>query len=241
MVQLLLWQVEESQPALRLCEAGGNAGPVAPLAAETLIARLRARGLPAFERIETHRNQHVMLSWVPGRRLRVHEGYADAPDGVLRAIVRFVTPGTRRAVRIEARRVFLEFPADEYAPPAKPHRPPRLRPGDAPALVELRRLHDEFNRTHFEGRLGEVPIQISGRMRTRLGELRLDHKTGRPVWIGISRRHLRRDGWTSVRETLLHEMVHQWQAETSRPVDHGREFRRKAKEVGITPRAVRPD
>jgi hypothetical protein len=41
-----------------------------------------------------------------------------------------------------------------------------------------------------------------------------------------------------VEETLLHEMVHQWQAETGQPVDHGRAFRRKAREVGITPRAV---
>jgi hypothetical protein len=35
--------------------------------------------------------------------------------------------------------------------------------------------------------------------------------------------------------------VHQWQAETGRPVDHGTEFRRKARQVGITPRTVRPD
>jgi hypothetical protein len=76
-------------------------------------------------------------------------------------------------------------------------------------------------------------------MRQRLGELRMERKTGRPVHIGISRRHIRRDGWTSVEETLLHEMVHQWQAETGRPVDHGPEFRRKAREVGITPRAVK--
>jgi hypothetical protein len=34
-------------------------------------------------------------------------------------------------------------------------------------------------------------------------------------------------------------MVHQWQAETGRPVDHGREFRRKARELGIEPLARR--
>jgi hypothetical protein len=42
-----------------------------------------------------------------------------------------------------------------------------------------------------------------------------------------------------VLDTLLHEMVHQWQDETGRPVDHGREFRRKAREVGIEPTAVK--
>jgi hypothetical protein len=207
-----------------------------------LEERLVRLGLPPFPRFETHRNQLVMLSWIPERRLRVHEGYAHAPDPVLRAIVRFVTPGTRRALRLEARRVFLGFPAEEHAPAeAKRPQPERPRPGDAGALVELRRLHEALNREHFGGRLHEISIRLSGRMRTRLGELRMERKTGRPIYIGISRRHLRRDGWTRVRETLLHEMVHQWQAETDRPVDHGTEFREKARAVGITPRAVRTD
>ena len=34
-------------------------------------------------------------------------------------------------------------------------------------------------------------------------------------------------------------MVHQWQAETGLPVDHGPGFRRKAREVGIEPQARR--
>ena len=66
----------------------------------------------------------------------------------------------------------------------------------------------------------------------------LDRETGRPTEIGISRRHLRH-GWAEVEETVLHEMVHQWQAETGRPVDHGAGFRRKAREVGIGARARR--
>lgn len=202
--------------------------------------RLLRLGLPPFPRIDTHRNHLVMLSWTPGRRLRVHEGYAFAPDEVLEAIVRFVRPGTRRAVRLEARRIFLAFPAEEHAPaPTAEVRPPRQRSEDAGLLAELRRLHTEFNRTHFAGRLTEIPIVLSSRMRRRLGELRMERKTGRAVHIGISRQHLRRDGWRGVRETLLHEMVHQWQAETGQPVDHGAEFRRMARAVGITPRAVR--
>jgi hypothetical protein len=42
-----------------------------------------------------------------------------------------------------------------------------------------------------------------------------------------------------VLHTLLHEMVHQWQAETGHAVDHGRSFRAKAREVGIAPGARR--
>jgi hypothetical protein len=34
-------------------------------------------------------------------------------------------------------------------------------------------------------------------------------------------------------------MVHQWQAETGAPLDHGSAFREKAREVGIRPRAKR--
>ena len=75
-------------------------------------------------------------------------------------------------------------------------------------------------------------------MKRRLGELALDRRTGSATEITLSRRHLRRDGWGEIEQTLLHEMVHQWQAESGMPVDHGREFRCKAREVGIQPRAV---
>jgi hypothetical protein len=54
----------------------------------------------------------------------------------------------------------------------------------------------------------------------------------------ISRRHLRRHGWTEALATLVHEMVHQWQDERGGPVDHGRAFRAKAREVGV-PAAAR--
>jgi hypothetical protein len=42
-----------------------------------------------------------------------------------------------------------------------------------------------------------------------------------------------------VAHTVLHEMVHQWQAETGQEADHGPGFRRKAREVGIAPVASR--
>jgi hypothetical protein len=34
-------------------------------------------------------------------------------------------------------------------------------------------------------------------------------------------------------------MIHQWQEESGLPVDHGPQFRRKAREVGAQPRAKR--
>jgi hypothetical protein len=135
----------------------------------------------------------------------------------------------------------LAFPAHEYVPAEQVrHRRRRgPRPEDQEIIRRLVQLHETLNSRYFGGRLGRVPIHLSDRMRSRLGELRLD--PGRSVDITLSRRHLRRDPWPDVEQTLLHEMVHQWQVESGLPLDHGRAFRRKADEVGIEPRARRKD
>ena len=212
-----------------------------PEVTHPLVSRLRRLGLPPFDSIRTHRNRQVMVSWTPEKSLRVHEGYADAPDHVLAAIVRFVTPHVSRATRLSARRILLAFPAESFAPadPGRTRAPERARRGDRNILARLRGLHATLNARYFEGRLSPVPIVLSGRMRRRLGELRLERAAGAAVQIAIGRRHLRRDGWSAVEQTLLHEMIHQWQAETGLGVDHGPEFRRKAGDVGVEPRAVR--
>ena len=181
-----------------------------------------------------------MVSLGAGGVLRLHRGYAFAPDEVLQAILRFLDPRLPRAVRRQAEQEFLAFPAEEYAPPSASARRERPRPGDLLTLHRLAQAHDRFNREHFDGALSSVPIRLSGRMRTRLGELSVDLRTGSPIEIAISRRHIARHLWEEVEHTLLHEMVHQWQAETGRPVDHGVEFRRKAREVGVLPGAKRP-
>jgi hypothetical protein len=106
-------------------------------------------------------------------------------------------------------------------------------------LHRLETSHRELNAQHFGGALGNIPIRLSGRMRSRLGELAVDVETGRPNEIGISRRHIARHAWSEVEHTLLHEMVHQWQAEAGLPVDHGPAFRHKAREVGVFAAAKR--
>jgi hypothetical protein len=107
-------------------------------------------------------------------------------------------------------------------------------------LTLLAQTHERLNLAHFGGTLSSIPIRLSGRMRTRLGELAVDLRTGRPLEIAISRRHLVRHDWSEVEHTMLHEMVHQWQAESGHRVDHGPTFRRKAAEVGVLPSARRP-
>ena len=103
----------------------------------------------------------------------------------------------------------------------------------------LRRAHKELNRERFGGTLAEIPIRVSRRMKSRLGHYMHRDKRGAGAEIVISRRHIRRHGWGEAIETLLHEMVHQWQDESGHTVDHGRHFRAKARAVGITPTARR--
>lgn len=206
---------------------------------DCLPERLQGLGLRNVERVLTHTNRTVMLSLSRGV-LRIHRGYAFAPDEVLKAVVRFLNPRVPRAARRAAEREFLDFPVQVYAAsPERPARPPRPRPGDLRLLHRLEELHRQLNARHFGGLLGRLPIRISDRMKRRLGELALDCKTGRPTEIGISRRHLNRHPWPEVEHTMLHEMVHQWQAEAGLAVDHGPTFRRKAREVGILPAAGR--
>ena len=87
--------------------------------------------------------------------------------------------------------------------------------------------------------MSKVPFRLSNRMRTRLGEVTVDPRLPGLVEITISKRHLDQHGMHEVEKTLLHEMVHQWQAETGLKVDHGNAFKRKARNVGITPGARR--
>lgn len=197
---------------------------------------LLALGLRGIERVRLTRNRTVMVSFSQGE-LRVHEGYLDAPEPVLRAVVGFVC-GRTRADRRRAREVIL---AHQIARPAgsPPRRREADRPEDAPIVAQLTRFHAHYNRVYFGGRLRTVPIRLSGRMRTRLGHYTAATPTGEPAEIVLGREHLRRHGWEEALHTLLHEMVHQWQDEAGHPIDHGATFRKKAREVGITPSARR--
>jgi hypothetical protein len=207
---------------------------------EQLPERLRRLGLRDVDQVTTHTNRTVMVSLSARRVLRLHRGYAWAPDRVLRAIVRFLDPRLPRALRRLAEGEFLAFPVETHAPaPPRAVRRERPRPGDLLVLHRLAQAHERLNAAHFGGALGGLPIRLSGRMRTRLGELSVDLRTGHPIEIAISRRHIARHPWPEVEHTLLHEMVHQWQAESGVRVDHGPTFRRKAVEVGVLPAARR--
>ncbi|HTL05301.1 MAG TPA: SprT-like domain-containing protein [Gemmatimonadales bacterium] len=183
----------------------------------------------------------MLVSLTTRGALRVHRGYAMAPDDVVRAIAQWAEPRTPRAARRRAQRVLTAFPVHAHVPPAGEARrlrePPR--PGDQRTLGRLLTLYDQLNARHFGGGLGAVTLGLSGRMRRKLGEFRPAEAPGAPHEITLSRRHLRRDGWSALTETLAHEMVHQWQVETGRRLGHDAAFRARCAAMGIDPRAVR--
>jgi hypothetical protein len=207
--------------------------------AALLTSRLQRLGLPERHPIRLHTNRTVMVSLTSRGTVRIHRGYAYAADRTLEAVVNFLRPGVDARTRAAAKRMVLAFAVDRHLPVRRSRR--GIAPEDRNLVTELERRHAELNRQYFDGQLSRIPIRVSSRMTTRLGELVVDGTTGGAAEIAVNRRHMQRDGWTEVRDTLLHEMVHQWQAERGHPADHGRSFKEKAREVGIVPAARKAD
>ena len=205
-----------------------------PRTADELLARLRGLGLGGIVRCRLTRNRTVMVSF-RGGELRVHQGYLDAPPAVHAAIVAFVTARTA-AARRAAQRLILAHPV---ARAPRRRRVERTHPADEAAARTLAEWHARYNAEHFGAALATIPVRVSRRLHTRLGHYTAATAAGDPAEIVIGQRHVKRHGWDEALHTLLHEMVHQWQDETGRPLDHGAGFRRKAREVGIIPAARR--
>ncbi|MFP5353599.1 MAG: SprT-like domain-containing protein [Gemmatimonadota bacterium] len=203
--------------------------------AVALLHRLRSLGLREITTLRLTRNRSTLVSY-RGGTLRIHSGFAEAPEEVLRAIAVFVSG--RGAARAAARRIIVAHPVRrDPAPPAA--RRPARHPDDHAMAERLQREHARLNAERFGGALREIRVTVSRRMKTRLGHYAPARSHPEGAEIAISRRHVRRDGWREAIDTLLHEMVHQWQEEAGHAIDHGPTFRRKAHEVGTTPRAKR--
>ncbi len=208
-----------------------------PKNAEELQQRLRLLGLGTMHKVKLTRNRTVVVSHGRGE-LRIHHSFLTAPEEVWRAVIAFVH-ARNRVKRSEARQKILAFPIQlPDGAPVRRRSPDKTDPRDEPLAAELLRLHALFNAEQFEGKLRTVPIRVSRRMKSRLGHYTRADRFG-PAEIAISRRHIRRDGWSEAAHTLLHEMVHQWQDEQGLGLNHGSQFRAKARAVGITPAACR--
>jgi hypothetical protein len=210
-----------------------------PQTADDLRDALRRLGLDRHYGVRLTQNRSVVVSF-SSTEIRIHRGFLEAPDDMLEAVVDFVQARTRRK-RADARRRLITYkiPPHARAQPALRPSAEKTHPADEPFVGELVQWHARLNREKFDGKLGDVPIRVSRRLKSRLGHYSWRGQEGARAEIVISRRHIRRHGWDEAVHTLLHEMVHQWQDETGLKVDHGREFRRKARAVGIAPQARR--
>ncbi|WP_373067720.1 SprT-like domain-containing protein [Gemmatimonas sp.] len=198
-----------------------------------LFSRLEDLGLRGVDALVLMRTRTVMVSLI-GRTLRIHEGYAEAPESVLRAIIAFAT-ARNKTERATTREAILAFDV-ERGPSLRRQEPGR--PGDVAMIAQLLEAHRNLSEKWFDSALSVIPLRLSGRMATRLGHYDPGSRHTPPE-IVMSRTHITRHGWREAMHTLLHEMVHQWQHETGQPVDHGTAFRQKARDVGITPAARR--
>jgi hypothetical protein len=126
---------------------------VTPKNADELLARLRTLGLQRITGCRLTRNRNVMVSFGDGM-LRVHEGYLDAPEQVLRAIVVFVE-GRTRAERTAAKQVIVTHPIQVTRAPVA--RRERTHPDDEQYAAQLAAWHARYNARHFQGSLTSVP------------------------------------------------------------------------------------
>ena len=106
-----------------------------------LPARLHGLGLPPGTAVSLTRNRSVLVSLAPRTGLRLHAGYAWAPDEVLKAIVIFLTPRVKRADRLAARRRFLSFPVERHVPSRRPRKASAPPDEHAPLIARLERMH----------------------------------------------------------------------------------------------------
>lgn len=145
----------------------------------------------------------------------------------------------RRAVRDAiAARAAQPRRIARLARPPRAKRLVRTHADDEPIAMELQLWHKRLNAERFDGKLSAIAVRVSRRMRSRLGHY-APAQRGSPAEIAISTSHVKRHGFEQALQTLLHEMVHQWQDESKVPLGHGPDFRAKAREVGITDRAKR--
>jgi predicted SprT family Zn-dependent metalloprotease len=106
-----------------------------------------------------------------------------------------------------------------------------VKPRDAltlPSAADLQLIFAMLNARHFGGVLRSYTITFNPRLSSVAG--RIGHS---PPVIELSPKLLAAHA-EQVTPTLLHEMVHAWLHQHGLPSGHGREFKRKMREVGLT-------
>jgi hypothetical protein len=216
------------------------------------LEALQRRGAHRLERVRFRPNRSTIWSLsIGGTVLNLHEGYRDASPVILDAFALIVreAAGDTAAYR-EASRQVRGWPglgpALRRARAAhRPRRRSRRRrgrsshPGPCCGNEEqkhyLRGLYRYLNESRFEGRLPPVlPLRLSNRFRSRLGQMVPGTRGGRRVVLEIALNvdlMLRGNGRERL-DTLVHEMAHAADWLFSGGEGHGLTWRRWARRAG---------
>lgn len=98
------------------------------------------------------------------------------------------------------------------------------------SVEDLKGWYVKYNYLYFKGQLKQCPIYINHTKRV-LGQFCIKRD-----WYGIIRYYIQISNFLDrpirdVQNTLIHEMIHQWQWENFQKCDHGYTFKQKAKEI----------
>ena len=111
----------------------------------------------------------------------------------------------------------------------------------------LGRLYVEYaesNDRHFAGLLPTLPIRVETIAKRKADVatvcyLWTDDYVNIPRYLVFDRNFALTESWTVIRDALIHEMIHVWQVlRNERDQDHGAAFKRMAKRLGISDKAV---
>jgi hypothetical protein len=223
--------------------------------ADQILELLRERGARGLRRVSLRENRSTIWSITQrGRALNLHSAYRRAPLTVLRAfvvIVREARTGSesyRRACRTVAEWSGLDAEIRRIRSRTRRVRAPiRKGPGVGPCCATaaqrayLRRLYRYLNETRFGGRLpANVPLRLSRRMSTRLGQMVPGVVDGRRAVLEIALNvDLLLEGNGRERlDTLLHEMAHAAAYLFHGETGHGEAWRAWARHAGCDARAL---
>ena len=96
-----------------------------------------------------------------------------------------------------------------------------------PDITTLQLLFAQYNYTYFNGEIPTHRIGYNARFSNLAGRI-----TYRPPFIELSTKHLERNP-ESLRDTLLHEMIHAWLFVTRGDTGHSAAFKKKMRELGL--------
>lgn len=210
---------------------------------------LRASGARRLRKVRLKANRSTIWSLTQnGQVLNIHTAFASAPRRVLREFVIIVREAftSSAAYRRASHRLAAWPPLTREmrrlrSEDARHRRPSPRGAGVGPCCATpaqrayLRKLYLYLNRTRFGGHLPRtIPLRLSNRMRSRLGHMAADQRSGRRVVIEIALNvdlMLESNGRLRL-DTLLHEMAHAADFLAHGCYDHGESWRRIARRVG---------